>query len=161
MSKKMLIPRTSLINSIFFPETIGSEPETIGSEETPPKFGILTSPNYPQNYPSSHDSTQTIRVAEGKTIQIRFTDFFTEQEYDYVEINDGDGTSLLPRESGSWGGPVFIVTKTNKALVKFHTDGDKQWRGWSLEWSECKLENELMKICKENYLDSYLCKWMG
>ena len=120
----------------------------------------MTSPNYPQKYPSSHDSTQTIRVAEGKTIQIRFTDFYTEQEYDYVEINDGDGTSLLPRESGGWGGPVYIVTKTNEALVKFHTDGDKQWRGWSLEWSERKLENKLMKICKENYLDSYLCEWM-
>ena len=102
----------------------------------------MTSPNYPQNYPSSHDSTQAIRVAEGKTIQIRFTDFNTEREYDYVEINDGDGTSLSPRESGSWGGPEHIVTKTNEALVKFHTDGDTQRKGWRLEWSEPQLSIE-------------------
>jgi len=110
----------------------------------------LTSPNFPQSYPSSHDSTQAIRVAEGKTIQIRFTDFDTESEYDYVEINDGDGTSLLsPRESGSWGGPLYIVTKTNEALVKFHTDGDTQRNGWRLEWSERQLSiEEQAEACK-------------
>ena len=124
-------------------------PETIGSEETPPKFGILTSPNYPQNYPSSHDSTQTIRVAEGKAIQIRFTDFNTEVQYDYVEINDGDGTILLHKESGSWGGPGYIVTKTNEASVKFHTNRYNQRKGWRLEWSEYQLSiEEQAEACK-------------
>ena len=109
------------------------------------------SPNYPQNYPSSHDSTQTIRVAEGKTIQIRFTDFNTEVQYDYVEINDGDGTILAPRESGSWGQLVhkgYIVTKTNEALVKFHSDEDKQRKGWRLEWSERKLANRFRTLLR-------------
>ena len=108
-------------------------------EGTLPKFGVLTSPNYPESYPSSHDSTQEIHVAEGKTIEMRFTDFNTERKYDYVEIKDGDGTSLLPKESGSWEGPELIVSKTNEALVKFHTDKDTQKKGWRLEWSEHKI----------------------
>ena len=124
-------------------ETVGGEVE---GEETLSKFGVLTSPNYPQNYPNSHESSQEIRVAEGNTISMHFTDFNTEPRYDYIEITDGDGTNLLPgpggRESGSWGGgPEYIVSKTNRVLVKFHTDGDRQRNGWRLEWTERKLDN--------------------
>ena len=75
---------------------------------------------------------------------MRFTDFNTERKYDYVEITDADGTNLVPapggRESGnSWGGPEYIVSKTNRVVVKFHTDGDTQRNGWKLEWTERKL----------------------
>merc|ERR1712243_95159 len=42
-------------------ETVDGEGEV---EETLSKFGVLTSPNYPEDYPSSHDSEQEIRVAE-------------------------------------------------------------------------------------------------
>ena len=48
---------------------------TIGDEESTSKSGFLTSPNFPDYYPNSHDSTQTIQVAEGKIIKITFTDF--------------------------------------------------------------------------------------
>ena len=118
-----------------------------GGEETLSKFGVLMSPNYPDNYPNNLDSEQEIRVAEGNTISIRFTHFNTEREYDYVEIMDGDGTNLITgpggKESGGrWGGPEYIVSKTNRVLVKFHTDGDTQMRnGWRLEWTERKLDN--------------------
>ena len=124
-------------------ETVGGEGE--GEDEEPlSKFGVLTSPNYPQDYPNSHDSSQEIRVAEGNTIKMRFTDFNTERKYDYVEITDADGTNLVPapggRESGnSWGGPEYIVSKTNRVVVKFHTDGDTHRNGWKLEWTERKL----------------------
>jgi len=119
-------------------ETVEGESEV---EETLSKFGVLTSPNYPEDYPSSHDSEQEIRVAEGSTIKFRFTDFNTERKYDYVEITDGDGTNLVPapggRESGnSWGGEEYTVSKTNRVVVKFHTDGDTQRNGWRLEWTE-------------------------
>ena len=112
-------------------------------EETLSKFGILTSANYPEDYPSSHDSEQEIRVAEGNTIKFRFTDFNTERKYDFVEITDGDGT-ILVRESGKraldWtAGPEYSVSKTNRVLVRFHTDGDTQRYGWRLEWTERKL----------------------
>ena len=115
------------------------------AEETLSKFGVLTSPNYPQDYPNCHDSSQEIRVAEGNTIKMHFTDFNTESRYDYVVITDGDGTNLVPapegRESGVWGGPEYIVSVTNRVLVNFFTDGNTQRRGWRLEWTERKLDN--------------------
>ena len=68
----------------------------VGDEEILPKSGVLTSPNYPERYPNSHDSTQTIQVAEGKAIRWTWTNFNTEPEYDYVQIVDrGSGGQLL------------------------------------------------------------------
>ena len=119
----------------YFAETVGGD-----GEETLSKFGVLTSPDYPQNYPSHYDSQQDISVAEGNTISMHFTDFNTERQYDWVEIYDIDGTLLMPKESGSWGGPEFIVSKTNRVLVRFHTDSDTQRKGWRLEWTERKLD---------------------
>ena len=56
------------------------------------KSGVLTSANYMLNrYPHSHDSTQPIKVAEGKTIRYVFTYFYTEPEHDDVQIVDNDG----------------------------------------------------------------------
>ena len=69
----------------------------VGDEESRPKSGLLMSPNYPSNYPSSHDSTQ---VAEGKRILFVFSNFITEPEYDWVQIEDEGGTNLLSR---IWG----------------------------------------------------------
>ena len=76
---------------------------------------------------------------------MRFTDFNTEPRHDYVEITDSDGTNLVPapggKETGVWGGPEYLVSKTNRVVVKFHTDGDTQRNGWRLEWTERKLDN--------------------
>merc|ERR1712168_627781 len=80
----------------------------VGDEESSPKSGVLTSPNYPERYPNHHDSTQTVEVAEGKTIRYVWTNFHTEggstgsgTPYDYVEIEDEDGTSLTSKKYGS------------------------------------------------------------
>ena len=71
---------------------------------------------------------------------MHFTDFNTETMYDYVQIMDGDGTSLSAKESGRWKGPHNIVSKTNRATVKFHTDENTPSYGWRLEWAERKLD---------------------
>ena len=130
---------------------------TIGDEESTPKSGFLTSPNYPEYYPNSHDSTQTIQVTEGKIIKIMFTDFDTESGRDTVEILDGDGTNLTPRSlcdpqlSGiglcvefDWLPSDYycishcatFTSNSNIVHVKFHTDDSYQSKGWRLEWFE-------------------------
>ena len=94
------------------------------------------SPNYPSPYPNSHDSTQTIEVAEGKTIRFEWTSFQTERvDYDYVQIVDGDGTDLTPKLGGSYL-PPSGTSNTNVVFINFHTDGDTQRTGWRLEWNE-------------------------
>merc|ERR1719209_1618727 len=109
-------------------------------EEYMPESGVLTSPNYPRRYPSSVDSTQTVQVAEGKTISFTFTDFNTEQGYDYVEIIDEDGTNLTPGPDAPqlWGSHPKLqgLSNSNIMHVKFHTDGSGQRTGWRMEWNE-------------------------
>ena len=121
------------------PGMVGDE----GSKESLPKSGVLKSPNYPQRYPNHHDSTQTVEVAEGKTIRYVWTNFEIEGwnggpggPYDYVEILDEDGTSLMSKTYGGSSLPSPGTSNTNIMHVKFHTDGDTTRSGWRLEWSE-------------------------
>ena len=114
----------------------------VGEEEIMPKSGVLTSPNYPNSYPNDHHSTQTVEVEEGKVIRYSWTSFHTEGQlrksgipYDYVEIVDEDGTSLLYKARG-YSLPSPGTSNTNIMHVRFHTDGDTSRAGWRLEWSE-------------------------
>ena len=116
----------------------------VGDEESRPKSGVLMSPNYPERYPSDHDSTQIVEVAEGKYIRFEFTNFNTEPEYDWVQVVDPSGTHLTPIEDGGkiWGSSIpphyllAIRSKTNIIHVNFHTDGSEQRSGWRMEWTE-------------------------
>ena len=117
-----------------------------------PKSGFLTSPNYPERYPNSHDSTQTIEVAEGKTIRFSFTYFDTEREYDYVRILDSNENNLTPELfgllflTGPDGTPASSTapspigkdysTDSNSLQVEFITDSSGQGMGWKLKWTE-------------------------
>ena len=107
---------------------------------------LITSPNYPNtNYPDSQDKDYPIRVAEGKIIEILFTDFELEPEancrYDWVMVVDGDGTELLPKTCGTNKPAAPILSKTNQATVKFHSDTSENKKGFRAEWKEvAKLE---------------------
>merc|ERR1712130_1024790 len=121
----------------------------VGDEESIPKSGVSKSPNYPNSYPNDHDSTQTVEVSEGKTIHYAWTNFHTEGSrrasgipYDYVEIVDEDGTSLMTKTAGYRGvtGDIDLpspgTSNTNIMHVKFHAGGDTTRAGWRLEWNE-------------------------
>ena len=108
------------------------EPESL------PTSGILSSPNYPANYPNDLHQRKTIQVAKGNIINIHFTDFELESPdpVDYVEITDGDGTNLghLTNDFSE----LNIRSNTETVDVLFHTDGSVTRKGWSLEWIEYK-----------------------
>ena len=125
-----------------------------------PITGVLTSPNYPQNYPNDLNQTQTIRVPKGNIIVIQFSDFQLEYDRtDYVVITDQqnsydnrDGTKLAkfdgrsPRLGGwEWDGygdryPIGWATRitsfTESVTVSFITDKWFSRKGWRLEWGE-------------------------
>ena len=112
----------------------------------------MTHPNYPRFYRNDLDSTQTIEVAEGKTIRFSWTDFdieqCMEQCYDNVRILDSYGTNLTPklfgRERISWVTRDGIYarlgknysTDSNSLAVEFITDSSMRGRGWKLKWTE-------------------------
>ena len=70
--------------------------------------GVLTSPNFPDNYPENLHTIETIKVEEGLIISIKFTVFNIELDpecgvcgCDYLTIVDGDGTTLMGKSCGS------------------------------------------------------------
>ena len=106
-----------------------------------PTSGVLTSPNYPEEYPNNLNLVQKIEVPEGNTIWVRFTDFDSEQGNDDAFIKDQDGNihqwitgrNAVTRNAVTYGREVI---NTNTAEVVFRTDGSVAGRGWRLEWGE-------------------------
>ena len=81
----------------FIPEQESTE--CTGGDCSSSDYGVITSPNYPQNYPNDENQIKSLVVAEGSKVELEFTDFVIEAEsscgYDYVEIIDTDMTSIV------------------------------------------------------------------
>lgn len=67
---------------------------------------LVTTPDWGiNNYPDNFDKDYNLRVDEGHLIEILFTDFELEGRsnsgscWDWVRIEDADGTELLPKVS--------------------------------------------------------------
>ena len=101
---------------------------------------MVTSPNYPGNYPSSLEKTETIQVEEGLILSLKFTAFDIEYDstcrYDHLTITDGDGTTLMEKSCGS-SLPSDIRSTSNIVKLVFITDGSIRGTrtGWSVSWS--------------------------
>ena len=133
---------------------LSEEPESLL-----PTSGVLTSPNYPADYPRELHERKTIQVAKGNVINIHFTDFRLDN-WEYLEITDGDGSWLGyfgedhymknskggEREVGVYNKVMRrginisdITSFTETVHVLFHT-GNYDWTtavtGWRLEWSK-------------------------
>ena len=83
-----------------------------------------------------------MEVSDGHRIKITFKDFELEDkyhgvcQYDYVTIEDADGTMLLDRTCGSNMPRDPIFSNTNEASLSFHSDGYDQFKGFRVEWEE-------------------------
>ena len=113
--------------------------------------GVVTSPNYPDDYPPNLDKTETIQVESGKVLRLEFTHFavgpcgdITTCSCRFVKITDGDGTTLMDNSCGYsdrdpsdslYFLPPIITTRSNRVEIFFHTDGSGTRPGWSLSWS--------------------------
>ena len=100
--------------------------------------GVVTSPNYPDNYPNNFERTYTIQVAEGLIISLQFSAFDIEShstcDYDHLTITDGDGTTLMEKSCG-YSLPAAITSRSNMIKVVFSTDGSATESGFSLSWT--------------------------
>ena len=101
--------------------------------------GVLTSPNFPQEYINDLYQYRRIHVPEGNTIWIRFTDFDVDigGRFDTVRVSDKDGTTLFyGAENSDDDWRTKIVSNTNTVNVLFTTDGVGTDKGWRLNWGK-------------------------
>lgn len=56
--------------------------------------GIISSPNFPNEYHNNADCTWTIVAEPGDTISLIFTDFQMEEKYDYLEIEGSEPPTI-------------------------------------------------------------------
>ncbi|XP_038050981.1 CUB and sushi domain-containing protein 1-like [Patiria miniata] len=86
----------------------------------------LTSPYYPNNYPTNAQCIWFITVDEGSTIAFRFSVFKTEHTYDTVTIGNGhaplDGESIIGRFNGFLAS-LAIFSSNHTAWMDFASDG--------------------------------------
>uniref|UniRef100_A0A8C9LFB5 Cubilin n=1 Tax=Pavo cristatus TaxID=9049 RepID=A0A8C9LFB5_PAVCR len=101
--------------------------------------GVLTSPNYPDNYPVQTECIYTITVGINRQIVLRFTNFTLEGNLrcteDYIEIRDGgyETSPYLGKYCGT-GLPPVIISHGNKLRIKFVSDIFGTRKGFSAEW---------------------------
>ncbi|KAK2715024.1 hypothetical protein QYM36_009873, partial [Artemia franciscana] len=99
--------------------------------------GTVSSPGYPSPYPQNANECYFISVTAGKTVQITFTDFVTEPNYDVLRIYDGPTADSPLLASLSGGETGTVVTSTSaKVYMVFTSDADTGGAGFTAEYVE-------------------------
>ncbi|MGH0167823.1 UNVERIFIED_CONTAM: hypothetical protein FKN15_053442 [Acipenser sinensis] len=98
-------------------------------------FGVITSPNWPDKYPSKKECTWAITSTPGHRIKIAFNEMDMEphQEcaYDHIELYDGRDAKapVLGRFCGSKK-PEPVISTANRMFIKFFSDNSVQKKGF-------------------------------
>ncbi|MGH0116933.1 UNVERIFIED_CONTAM: hypothetical protein FKN15_026627 [Acipenser sinensis] len=105
--------------------------------------GVISSPNWPDKYPSRKECTWELSSTAGHRVKIEFNEFEMEQHqecaYDHLELYDGpNGKSpILGRFCGSKK-PDPVITSGNKMFLRFYSDASVQRKGFQAKHStEC------------------------
>ena len=99
--------------------------------------GVVTSANYPNNYPNNLERTEMIEVEQELILSLAFSAFDIHSSgscNDHLTITDGDGTTLMEKSCGS-SLPAAITSITNMIKLHFSTDGSDTSTGWNLSWT--------------------------
>ena len=111
-----------------------------GTGEPAGAQGVVSSPNFPGNYPNEFQTTETIQVDAGLVLKLEFTSFDVEYHdacmYDFLAITEKENI-LLEKHCGSSLPPV-IISSTNKVNLRFETDWSVTDKGWKLKWTAIK-----------------------
>uniref|UniRef100_A0A8B9TKW5 Cubilin n=1 Tax=Anas platyrhynchos TaxID=8839 RepID=A0A8B9TKW5_ANAPL len=127
------------LTSGFSAHYISLDASKVCSHNYSTETGVLTSPNYPNNYPVRTECIYTITVGINRQIVLRFTNFTLEGNIrcteDYVEIRDGgyETSPVLGKYCGTDLPPV-IISHGNKLWIKFVSDIFGTRQGFSAEW---------------------------
>nr|XP_057905222.1 bone morphogenetic protein 1-like isoform X1 [Doryrhamphus excisus] len=105
--------------------------------------GTITSPNWPNKYPSKKACTWVVSTTPGHRIKLAFNEIDMEAHmqcaYDHLEIFDGADVSApsLERVCGSKK-PSPIISSGNTMFLRFFSDNSVQKRGFEASYrAEC------------------------
>ncbi|CAI9621346.1 unnamed protein product [Staurois parvus] len=132
--------------------------------------GVITSPDYPDNYPNNAECHWLIRAAPHTNIRLVFTDFQLESQecnFDYVAVLDGNGIEEQVRHYCGTTKPPDITSTSNELHVVFKSDFNIGARGFKAHFSsgECQ---DVFKAVKGNissprypemYPNNIICQW--
>ncbi|XP_061424689.1 enteropeptidase-like [Lethenteron reissneri] len=105
------------------------------AEELMGPSGVVQSFNFPSNYENDESCTWLIRAVDDHNIQLSFTNFSLETNYDFVMVYDGDsdGSPLLGTFTGlSTPGDVYSTGST--LLVAFTSNAYETFSGFSARY---------------------------
>lgn len=119
-------------------------------------MGVVSSPNFPENYPNLIEKIEMIQVDKEHVVELQFTDFnllaqfrfdYSIYGYDYdtitycydiLTIIDGDGTTLWGPMCGN-SLPPIITSNSNIVKLEFRTGElggiELGEYGWSATWT--------------------------
>ena len=87
-----------------------------------------------QNYNDDERMIWVIRGPEGSIIQLNFSDFNLEADFDFLWIYDGD--NVYAPKIGRWNtqSPGTVLSSSNVMCVEFHSDCATTSTGWEASW---------------------------
>ncbi|XP_052271847.1 deleted in malignant brain tumors 1 protein-like [Dreissena polymorpha] len=113
--------------------------EKCGGVLTDP-IGVITSPNFPNDYNNNTRCTWIIKAPEGSQINLNFTDFVMESHeqcrLDHLELFNGPNAFSL--WIGKYCGtepPVGFKSQSNSVCIFFFTDSVSSSRGFNLTYT--------------------------
>ncbi len=88
-----------------------------------------------QNYGNDERVIWVIRGPEGSTIQLDFSSFSLETDFDFLWIYDGD--NIYAPKIGRWNtqSPGVVQSSSNVMCVEFRSDCATTSTGWEASWS--------------------------
>ena len=104
-----------------------------------PTAGVVTSPNYPDNYPNNLERTDTIQVGEGLIISLQFSAFDIEShsscDYDVLEVREGGlATGPLVGRFCGHDTPPSYLSSTNSLYFNFRSDYSVSHAGFRIRY---------------------------
>ncbi|GCC19449.1 hypothetical protein chiPu_0000001, partial [Chiloscyllium punctatum] len=104
--------------------------------------GVILSPGFPGNYPSSLDCTWTITLPIGFGVHLQFVNFSTETIHDYIEVRSGSATTgtVIGRFSGPQV-PVPLFSTTHETTLYFHSDYSQNKQGFRSIYQAYQLQS--------------------
>ncbi|XP_075438529.1 CUB and sushi domain-containing protein 3 isoform X5 [Ascaphus truei] len=104
--------------------------------------GVILSPGFPGNYPSSLDCTWTIKLPIGFGVHLQFVNFSTETIHDYLEVRSGSAEigSVIGRLSGPQL-PASLFSTTHETSMYFHSDYSQNKQGFHIVYQAYQLQN--------------------